>query len=185
MNTKRTAFVVEHDFIMASYLADKVIVFDGTPAKETFCTSPEGLVSGMNRFLEMLEITFRRDPTNFRPRINKHLSQKDQEQKATGCYFLVDEAQIAKIGKERELKKARAKAEKEAKKAGGGVIKDEDREKIEKAGLEEEKEEVSEEDEKVNDDEEAKQAEPKAKGKKGKGKRKHRRNSDDDEDDFE
>ncbi|CAI2358949.1 unnamed protein product [Moneuplotes crassus] len=116
MNTKRSAFIVEHDFIMASYLADKVIVFDGTPAKETSCTTPEGLVSGMNRFLEMLEITFRRDPTNFRPRINKMNSQKDQEQKASGCYFLVDEAQIEKIGKERAAKKAKAKAEKEARK---------------------------------------------------------------------
>ena len=53
MNSKRSAFIVEHDFIMASYLADKVIVFDGQPAKETFCTAPEGLVSGMNRFLKM------------------------------------------------------------------------------------------------------------------------------------
>ena len=29
MNAKRAAFVVEHDFIMATYLADKVIVFSG------------------------------------------------------------------------------------------------------------------------------------------------------------
>jgi hypothetical protein len=32
MNSKRAAFVVEHDFIMATYLADSVIVFSGTPA---------------------------------------------------------------------------------------------------------------------------------------------------------
>jgi ATP-binding cassette subfamily E protein 1 len=25
----------------------------------------------MNKFLKMMDITFRRDPTNFRPRINK------------------------------------------------------------------------------------------------------------------
>lgn len=31
MHTKRTAFVVEHDFIMATYLADRVIVYDGVP----------------------------------------------------------------------------------------------------------------------------------------------------------
>ena len=77
INSKRSAFIVEHDFIMATYLADKVIVFDGTPAKESWCTSPEGLVSGMNRFLKLMDITFRRDPTNFRPRINKTASQKD------------------------------------------------------------------------------------------------------------
>ena len=72
MNSKRCAFVVEHDFIMATYLADKVIVFSGTPAIEAYCTAPEGLVTGMNEFLKMMDITFRRDPYNFRPRINKH-----------------------------------------------------------------------------------------------------------------
>ena len=48
------------------------------------------MVSGMNRFLKMMDITFRRDPNNFRPRINKNQSRKDQEQKATGDYFLVE-----------------------------------------------------------------------------------------------
>lgn len=71
MTSKRAAFMVEHDFIMATYMADKVIVFDGIPAKDTFCGAPESLVSGMNKFLKMMDITFRRDPTNFRPRINK------------------------------------------------------------------------------------------------------------------
>ncbi|VDN43709.1 unnamed protein product, partial [Dibothriocephalus latus] len=31
MHAKKTAFVVEHDFIMATYLADRVVVFEGTP----------------------------------------------------------------------------------------------------------------------------------------------------------
>ena len=48
------------------------------------------MVSGMNRFLQMMDITFRRDPNNFRPRINKMASRKDQEQKLTGDYFLVE-----------------------------------------------------------------------------------------------
>lgn len=77
MSSKRSAFVVEHDFIMATYLADKVICFEGTPAKKAKCTSPETLITGMNKFLQMMDITFRRDPTNYRPRINKHESQKD------------------------------------------------------------------------------------------------------------
>lgn len=34
MSSKRSAFVVEHDFIMATYLADKVICFEGVPAVE-------------------------------------------------------------------------------------------------------------------------------------------------------
>lgn len=36
MGSKRTAFIVEHDFIMATYLADRVIVFEGKPAIESF-----------------------------------------------------------------------------------------------------------------------------------------------------
>uniref|UniRef100_A0AAX7SCE5 ATP-binding cassette, sub-family E (OABP), member 1 n=1 Tax=Astatotilapia calliptera TaxID=8154 RepID=A0AAX7SCE5_ASTCA len=71
LHAKKTAFVVEHDFIMATYLADRVIVFDGLPSKKTSANTPQSLLAGMNRFLSLLEITFRRDPNNFRPRINK------------------------------------------------------------------------------------------------------------------
>lgn len=41
----------------------------------------------MNSFLKNLEITFRRDPTNYRPRINKKESTKDREQKLAGSYY--------------------------------------------------------------------------------------------------
>jgi ATP-binding cassette, sub-family E, member 1 len=44
-------------------------------------------VTGMNKFLKSLDITFRRDPTNYRPRINQLDSVKDREQKLTGNYF--------------------------------------------------------------------------------------------------
>eukprot|EP00916_Digyalum_oweni_P000081 GHVL01000106.1.p1 GENE.GHVL01000106.1~~GHVL01000106.1.p1 ORF type:complete len:633 (-),score=76.63 GHVL01000106.1:406-2241(-) len=91
LHSKKTAFVVEHDFIMATYLADSVIVYDGIPGKDTVARSPEPLVSGLNKFLESLGITFRRDPTNFRPRINKLNSVKDKEQKLSGNYFLLEE----------------------------------------------------------------------------------------------
>lgn len=91
MHSKKTAFVVEHDFIMATYLADKVVVYHGTPGVETTAMAPQGLVPGMNTFLKMLNITFRRDPSNFRPRINKNDSVKDNEQKRAGSYFYVDE----------------------------------------------------------------------------------------------
>lgn len=90
MNSKKTAFIVEHDFIMATYLADRVIVYSGAPGVESTANSPQALVDGMNTFLKQLNITFRRDPTNFRPRINKLNSVKDQEQKAAGNYFYMD-----------------------------------------------------------------------------------------------
>ncbi|KJA23060.1 hypothetical protein HYPSUDRAFT_138094, partial [Hypholoma sublateritium FD-334 SS-4] len=81
LHAKKTAFVIEHDFIMATYLADRVIVFEGEPARRATATPPQSLLSGMNRFLASLEITFRRDPTNYRPRVNKRNSIKDREQK--------------------------------------------------------------------------------------------------------
>ncbi len=90
MHSKKTAFVVEHDFIMATYLADRVVVYTGQPGVEATASRPQGLLTGMNQFLRSLEVTFRRDPTNFRPRINKFGSQKDQEQKASGSYFFYD-----------------------------------------------------------------------------------------------
>ncbi|KFY47456.1 hypothetical protein V496_10656 [Pseudogymnoascus sp. VKM F-4515 (FW-2607)] len=91
MHSKKTAFVVEHDFIMATYLADRVIVFDGEPGIEARAHTPESLLTGCNKFLKNLDVTFRRDPTNFRPRINKLNSQLDQEQKLNGNYFFLDE----------------------------------------------------------------------------------------------
>ncbi|KAL4640426.1 ATP-binding cassette sub-family E member 1 [Arapaima gigas] len=91
LHAKKTAFVVEHDFIMATYLADRVIVFDGIPSKSTTANTPQTLLAGMNKFLSQLEITFRRDPNNFRPRINKMNSIKDVEQKRSGNYFFLDD----------------------------------------------------------------------------------------------
>eukprot|EP01120_Amphizonella_sp_Union-15-10_P001702 TRINITY_DN11850_c0_g1_i1.p1 TRINITY_DN11850_c0_g1~~TRINITY_DN11850_c0_g1_i1.p1 ORF type:complete len:611 (+),score=115.73 TRINITY_DN11850_c0_g1_i1:56-1888(+) len=90
LHAKKTAFVVEHDFIMATYLADRVICYDGEPSINCVANTPQSLLSGMNKFLKDLDITFRRDPTNFRPRINKQNSVKDKEQKDSGNYFFLD-----------------------------------------------------------------------------------------------
>ena len=106
MQSKRSAFVVEHDFIMATYMADRVILFDGEPAKDTYCTAPETMVSGMNKFLKLMDITFRRDPTNFRPRINKFNSQKDQLQKKSGNYFQLEESAAEKAAGKKKKKGA-------------------------------------------------------------------------------
>jgi ATP-binding cassette subfamily E protein 1 len=87
LHTKKTAFVVEHDFIMATYLADKVIVYEGEPGAKCKANKPANLVEGMNKFLSILQITFRRDPSNARPRINKLDSLLDKNQKSSGNYF--------------------------------------------------------------------------------------------------
>lgn len=39
LHAKKTAFVVEHDFIMATYLADRVVVFEGQPSIDTKANS--------------------------------------------------------------------------------------------------------------------------------------------------
>merc|ERR1711964_223125 len=59
MHAKKTAFIVEHDFIMATYLADKVIVYEGQPGVNCTASLPVSLLEGMNKFLTQLEITFR------------------------------------------------------------------------------------------------------------------------------
>ncbi len=33
MHSKKTAFIVEHDFIMSTYLADRVVVYSGKPGQ--------------------------------------------------------------------------------------------------------------------------------------------------------
>ncbi|KZV80519.1 P-loop containing nucleoside triphosphate hydrolase protein [Exidia glandulosa HHB12029] len=94
LHAKKTAFIIEHDFIMATYLADRVIVFEGQPAVTATATPPQTLLSGMNKFLSSLEITFRRVPTNYRPRVNKLNSVKDREQNVgvpSGNYFFLED----------------------------------------------------------------------------------------------
>ncbi|TID23863.1 hypothetical protein CANINC_003155 [Pichia inconspicua] len=90
IHSKKTAFIVEHDFIMATYMADKVMVFEGRPSVEATAKRAESLLTGCNRFLKNLNVTFRRDPNSFRPRINKLDSQMDKEQKANGDYFFLE-----------------------------------------------------------------------------------------------
>ncbi len=86
MHAKKTAFIVEHDFIMATYLADRVIVYDGQASINATAREPQTLLTGalphpvacyfdaraeplltatplayagMNSFLKNLDITFR------------------------------------------------------------------------------------------------------------------------------
>lgn len=94
LHSKKTAFIVEHDFMMATYLADRVIVFEGEPSRNAVAKAPESLLTGCNRFLKNLSVTFRRDPNSFRPRINKKDSQMDKEQKLNGNYFFLDNSEL-------------------------------------------------------------------------------------------
>lgn len=90
MHSRKSALVIEHDFLLATYLADRVVVFSGRPAIEAKASQPQSLLSGMNDFLKSLQVSYRRDPENFRPRVNKLDSVKDREQKAEGKYFFLE-----------------------------------------------------------------------------------------------
>uniref|UniRef100_A0A0N5AL29 ATP-binding cassette sub-family E member 1 n=1 Tax=Syphacia muris TaxID=451379 RepID=A0A0N5AL29_9BILA len=91
LHAKKTAFIVEHDFIMATYLADRVINFEGKPSVSAHASKPQSLVLGMNRFLKQVDVTYRKDKDNYRPRINKKDSVKDIEQKRSGNFFFLDD----------------------------------------------------------------------------------------------
>ncbi|KAF1760052.1 hypothetical protein GCK72_008298 [Caenorhabditis remanei] len=62
-----------------------------TAARLPTAIRPQSLLEGMNRFLKMLDITFRRDQETYRPRINKFESVKDVEQKKSGQFFFLDD----------------------------------------------------------------------------------------------
>jgi ATP-binding cassette subfamily E protein 1 len=87
----KSAIVVEHDFMMATYVADAVIVYEGMPSLHATARAPQRLQPGMNSFLRSIDVTFRRDPETLRPRVNKPNSALDKEQKASGYYFFMEE----------------------------------------------------------------------------------------------
>ncbi|RME53023.1 ribosome biogenesis/translation initiation ATPase RLI [Candidatus Woesearchaeota archaeon] len=83
----KASLIVDHDLLFIDYLCHKLIIFEGTPAKEGRATGPFEMEEGMNRFLKELGITFRRDEETNRPRANKPGSLKDREQKQTGKLY--------------------------------------------------------------------------------------------------
>ena len=88
-NNLKTAFIVEHSILMADYLSDSMVVFNGVPGKSGKASSIRTLRSGMNTFLKDMGVTFRRDPQTGRPRVNKDGSQLDSQQKASGEYYYI------------------------------------------------------------------------------------------------
>ena len=83
----KTALVIDHDLLFLSFIADRTMLFSGTPGVQG---SAEilGVKEGFNKFLSQIDITFRRDEQTSRPRANKAGSQMEREQKEKGEYFL-------------------------------------------------------------------------------------------------
>ncbi len=82
----KTAFVVDHDLLVVSYLADAVINFGGESGVRGEAGEVAPFEEGVSTLLKSLDITLRKDKESGRPRINKRGSVLDREQKAKGQY---------------------------------------------------------------------------------------------------
>ncbi len=86
-----TAICIEHDIQIADAVADRVMLFTGQPGVHGRTIGPLDKRAGMNEFLKMLDVTFRRDEKTGRARINKKNSQKDQAQRTSGQWWGVED----------------------------------------------------------------------------------------------
>ena len=84
--------VIDHDIYLIDMISERILVFEGEPGVSGTAAGPFGMREGMNRFLDALGVTFRRDQSG-RPRINKPDSFLDREQKASRefYYYTADE----------------------------------------------------------------------------------------------
>ena len=85
--------VIDHDIYLIDMISERILVFEGEPGIAGTAAGPFRMREGMNRFLEVLDVTFRRDQSG-RPRINKPGSFLDREQKGLGefYYYVQDES---------------------------------------------------------------------------------------------
>ncbi len=82
--------VIDHDIYAIDMISERMIVFEGEPGIHGEAHGPFAMHEGMNRFLQELGVTFRRDKSG-RPRINKPGSFLDREQKSSGEYYYAAE----------------------------------------------------------------------------------------------
>ena len=85
----KSALIIDHDIQLVDLVSDSLIIFDGLPGVEGTGYSPMTKEIGMNEFLKSLNISFRRDETTGRPRVNKEESRLDRLQKKEGNYYYI------------------------------------------------------------------------------------------------
>ena len=83
----KSAIIIDHDIQLIDLVADTLVIFEGQQGLEGSATAPIKKEEGMNRFLKALSITYRRDETTGRPRVNKEGGRLDREQKGSGNYY--------------------------------------------------------------------------------------------------
>ena len=72
---------------LVDLVSNTLVIFNGKPGVEGLASQPMQKEVGMNKFLKELSITFRRDETTGRARINKEGSRLDRLQKDSGDYY--------------------------------------------------------------------------------------------------
>ena len=85
----KSALIIDHDIQLIDLVSDSLIIFDGIPGIDGIGSTPITKEVGMNEFLKSLNITFRRDETTGRPRVNKEDSRLDRSQKKEGDYYYI------------------------------------------------------------------------------------------------
>ena len=96
----KTALVIDHDIQLVDIVADSLMIFSGEPGRSGHASKPLGKTEGMNAFLHELGITYRRDITTGRPRVNKPESKLDRIQKQDGKYYYVGKIAATSEAKE-------------------------------------------------------------------------------------
>ena len=85
----KSAIIIDHDMQLIDIVADSLIIFNGKPGLDGLASQPMSKIQGMNLFLKDLSITYRRDESTGRPRVNKYSSQLDKLQKDSGEYYYI------------------------------------------------------------------------------------------------
>ncbi len=88
MEKEKICFVVDHDLLLISYLADSILVFSGEAGKLGKSSEIFSFEKGISELLKSLDITLRKDKDSGRPRINKKDSVLDREQKRKGNWAI-------------------------------------------------------------------------------------------------
>jgi ATP-binding cassette, sub-family E, member 1 len=83
----KSAIIIDHDIQLMDLISDTMVIFEGESGKSGHGTTPMSKADAMNRFLNSLDITFRRDEQTLRPRVNKNGSRLDKQQKDSGHFY--------------------------------------------------------------------------------------------------
>ncbi|MHA1977385.1 MAG: ribosome biogenesis/translation initiation ATPase RLI [Candidatus Hodarchaeales archaeon] len=78
---------IEHDIQIADALADRIMLFEGTPGLRGQTVGPLSKKAALNRFLKEIDVTFRRDSETGRARLNKLGSRLDRDQRKNDAYY--------------------------------------------------------------------------------------------------